>query len=124
MIERINKPILKAIKALVSEYGLTAKEWPMLVPTVTHLINNRKSATRMNHSPNELFMGHGWDEEVMPEETREAYLAQIGDQQGLPRNWRRPTITSLTLTRTWRTNESGSIISCWTRDCTREKTKG
>ena len=97
IIERINKPILKAVKALVSEYGLTAKEWPMLVPTVTHLINNRKSATRLNHSPNELFMGHGWDEEVMPEETREAYLMQIGDQQRMPRNWEkvREYITNL-----------------------------
>ena len=87
IIERINKPILKAVKALVTDYGLTAKEWPMIVPTVTHLINNRKSATRLNHSPNELFMGHGWDEEVMPKDTREAYLAQIGDQHRLPRDW-------------------------------------
>ena len=87
IIERVNKPILKAVKSLVSEYGLTAKEWPILIPTITHLLNNRKSPTRLNHSPNELFMGHGWDEDVIPEDTRESYLAQIGNEQRKPRDW-------------------------------------
>ena len=55
--EVLNSTVLKYLRSICSEYRLPDKDWPMVLPIVMHLINNKPMARRCNYTPNELFLG-------------------------------------------------------------------
>ena len=79
IIKRVNSPILKAIKSLTSEYGLTLAEWPTLLPTITHLINSKRSDTRLGYTPNELFLGQDYKDSLMENDAKRRHVTYLGD---------------------------------------------
>ena len=56
-IEVSNRRILSTLRALTSQYQLSPKEWPILLPTIMHLLNNRGTTRNKGFSPNEILMG-------------------------------------------------------------------
>ena len=56
--ESINASILRVIRQLTSEYGLTEKEWPELIPEITYVLNNTAMKSRNGHTADQLFLGN------------------------------------------------------------------
>ena len=56
-VETVNSDILTILKQLTSEYKLALEEWPILIPIVEYVLNNRKMQRRCGFTPNQLFLG-------------------------------------------------------------------
>ena len=56
-VETANTLILTHMKQLCSEYRMPEEQWPLLVPLVEYIINNKKMKRRRNYTPNQLFLG-------------------------------------------------------------------
>ena len=85
-IERVNQPILRHIKTLTSEYGLTENEWPSLLGTIMHLLNNTPLKRRLDNTPNGLFLGHTQESNLMDENCERLYTEFIDRQKTSPKS--------------------------------------
>jgi transposase InsO family protein len=56
-IERLNRDVLAALRAMVSEWHIPLDQWPSLVPVVVAVINNAPSARLAGHCAYEAFLG-------------------------------------------------------------------
>ncbi|OWZ19919.1 hypothetical protein PHMEG_0005744 [Phytophthora megakarya] len=56
-IERLNKDILKVVRALLLEYDIATTEWPYLPPDLRANLNHTPLRSLGGHSPVELFTG-------------------------------------------------------------------
>ena len=77
IVERINSPILRHLKTLCSEYGYTKEEWPKVLNIVTHLLNNTPSDRRLKKTPNYLFMGHDYNDNLIDENSERLYTSLV-----------------------------------------------
>ena len=57
-VERLNKTVLQAFRALLSEYRMDPDTWPDLIPIVVNFINTTPKERLNNLSPLQAFMGH------------------------------------------------------------------
>ena len=55
--ESANKPILRLLQTMVSEYSLHESEWPKLLNPIMHVLNNRKRERCGGLTPNQVFFG-------------------------------------------------------------------
>ena len=56
-VERLGKEILRALRALTSEFQMDFKEWTDLLPVIQSILNNSSSPHRMNVAPLTAFLG-------------------------------------------------------------------
>lgn len=53
----INSSVLTNLQQLCSEYNLPTKEWPLLLPIIEFLINDRAMKRRQTYSAKAIFLG-------------------------------------------------------------------
>ncbi len=53
-MEVVNSSLITYLTQVVDEYGGNMHEWPLMLPIVEHIMNNRPSPARCGYTPNEL----------------------------------------------------------------------
>ena len=56
-VEALNRVLLQVLRSLLQEHRLPLEHWPSLLPIVTLAVNNRRSSTRSDFTPSQLFLG-------------------------------------------------------------------
>ena len=72
--EVTNKKILKLVRQLCSEYSLQLDDWKLLIPTIEHVLNNSSNKNNGGLTPNEIFMGYRYNQELIYKDIDFAYI--------------------------------------------------
>ena len=81
--ENRNRMVLRILRQLCSELGLTAREWPAYVPIVMGVINNLPIPSRKGRTANQLFLGTTTNQSLVPYckmESKKTMILETGEK--------------------------------------------
>ena len=79
-VEVMNKPVLKHLRQLCSEFSLQLDDWKEVIPVIEHAINNTVNPHRGNVTPNEIFLGFKHEQNLLSDDVSFYYQGKLSQK--------------------------------------------